>query len=113
MADQVPSSEMSDITNDDKLWALLGYIFSPIVPVIVLLIADKKSRPFIKYHNVQSLVIGVVILVLSFLLAWTVFLACVPFVIWLVMVYWGIQAYQGKWVEIPLVTNFVKKQGWA
>ncbi len=103
----------TDITSDDKLWALLGYILSPIVPVIVLLMEDKKSRPFILYHNMQALVVGVVNILLSILLAWTLVLACVPFVVWLVMIYWGIQAYQGQWVKIPVVSDFVKNQGWA
>jgi uncharacterized membrane protein len=103
----------SDVTSDDKLWALLGYILSPIVPIIVLLMEEKKSRPFIKYHNMQALVLGVVNVLLSILLAWTLVLACVPFVVWVVMIYWGIQAYQGQWVKIPVVTDFVKNQGWA
>ena len=110
MDEQVPSP---DITSDDKLWALLGYIFSPIVPIIVLLLEDKKNRPFVRYHNVQALAMGVIIVVLSILLAWTFVLACVPFIVWVVMVYWGIQAYKGTWVVIPVVTNFVKNQGWA
>jgi uncharacterized protein len=113
MAEQVPSTDTTDITSDDKLWSLLGYILSPIVPIIVLLLEDKKKRPFIRYHNVQALVLGVVIVLLSVLLGWTVFLACVPFIVWVVMVYWGIQAYRGTWVVIPVVTNFVKNQGWA
>jgi hypothetical protein len=29
------------------------------------------------------------------------------------MIYWGIQAYQGNYVTIPVITDFVKKQGWA
>ena len=33
-----------EITSDDKLWALLAYIFSPLVPIIILLMEDKKSR---------------------------------------------------------------------
>jgi len=39
-----------DLTDDDKLWALLSWIFSPIVPIIVLLLEDKKQRKFIKYN---------------------------------------------------------------
>ena len=108
-----PQPPTMDITSDDKLWALLGYIFSPIVPIIVLLLENKKNRPYIRYHNVQALVIGVLIVILSFLLAWTFVLACVPFLVWLVMLYWGIKAYQGEWVVIPVVTNLVKNQGWA
>jgi hypothetical protein len=33
--------------------------------------------------------------------------------LWGIGVYWGIQAYNGKMVEIPVITNFVKQQGWA
>lgn len=112
MTDQ-PQVPTTDITQDDKLWALLGYVLSPIVPIIVLLMEDKKKRPFILYHNMQALVMGVVIVLLSILIGWTVILACVPFIVWLVMVYWGVKAYQGEWVVIPVVTNFIKNQGWA
>lgn len=102
-----------EITSDDKLWALLAYVLSPVVPIIILLLQEKKDRPFIKYHNAQALVLGIVNLILAIVLGWTVFLSCIPFIIWLVMVYWGIKAYQGEYVVIPVVTNFVKNQGWA
>ncbi len=102
-----------EVTSDDKLWVLLAYILSPIVPIILLLMEDKKDRPYIKAHNAQALVVGIVILLLSMLIGWTVFLGCIPFALWLVMVYWGLQAYQGKFVTIPVVTDFVKRQGWA
>jgi uncharacterized membrane protein len=109
MTDQMST----DITSDDKLWALLTYVLSPIVPIIILLMEDKKNRPFIKYHNIQALVLGVINVVLSVALGWTLVLACIPLIIWLVMLYWGFQAYQGQWVKIPVVTDFVKNQGWS
>jgi uncharacterized membrane protein len=102
-----------DATSDDKLWSLLSYIFSPLIPIIVLLMEDKKSRPFIKYHAVQALVLGVVELVIAIFLGWTVILACVPLLIFIYLIYLGIQAYQGKMVVVPVVTNFVKNQGWV
>ncbi len=113
MSDQMPSSLGADVTSDDKLWALLAYVLSPIVPVILLLMEDKKNRPFIKAHNMQALVLGVVEVILSIVIGWTVIGLCVPFLLWLVMIYWGVQAYQGKYVTIPVVTDFVKSQGWA
>jgi len=103
----------SDVTSSDKLWVLLGYIFSPLVPIIVLLMEDKKNRPFIRAHNAQALALGVIEIVLYVVLGWTVFLACVPFLLWIYMVYLGIQGYQGKYNTVPVVTNFVKNQGWA
>jgi uncharacterized membrane protein len=105
--------QMSDVTSDDKLWALLAYILTPIVPIILMLMEDKKNRPFIRAHNAQALVVGLVNLAIGLLLSWTIVLACVPLIIWFVCIYWGIQAYGGKMVEIPVISNFVRNQGWA
>ena len=110
MSDQIENPE---VTSDDKLWALLTYVLSPLVPIIILLLEDKKNRPFIKEHNVQALVLGLITFVLGILLGWTVFLTCLPLLVWVYSVYLGIQAYQGKSVTIPVITDFVKKQGWA
>jgi len=63
MSDQVETAPTLDVTSDDKLWAALSYVFSPVIPIIMLLIEDKKSRSFIKFHAVQSLVIGVVLFI--------------------------------------------------
>lgn len=103
----------ADATSDDKLWALLAYILTPIVPIIIMLMQDKKDRPFIRAHNAQALVVGVINLIIGIFLSWTVILACVPLIIWFVCIYWGIQAYNGKFVEIPVISNWVKSQGWA
>jgi uncharacterized membrane protein len=35
------------------------------------------------------------------------------FVLWFVVIYWAIKAYQGEWVVVPVITDFVKKQGWV
>jgi uncharacterized membrane protein len=104
---------MTEVTSDDKLWAMLAYILTPIVPIIIMLMEDKKNRPFIRAHNAQALVVGVVNFVLGIVLSFTVVLACVPLLVWIVCIYWGIQAYGGKTVEIPVITNWVKSQGWA
>ncbi len=103
----------ADATSDDKLWALLAYILTPIVPVIILLMEDKKNRPFIKAHNIQALIVGIINVVIGVALSWTLILACVPLLIWFACIYWGIQAYGGKYVNIPVITNWVKNQGWA
>jgi uncharacterized membrane protein len=102
-----------EITSDDKLWVLLAYIFSPLIPVILMLLEDKKNRPFIRAHNAQALVMGIVEVVIAVVLSWTVFLSCLAFFVWVMLIYWGIQGFQGKYVNIPFVTDFCKKQGWA
>lgn len=103
----------SSVTSDDKLFAALAYLFTPLAPIIILLLEDKKNRPFIKQHNMQALVWGVVAFVLSFLMGLTIILACVFWLVYIPQVYWAYQAYQGKSVNIPVITDLVKNQGWA
>jgi len=103
MTEQVPGT----VTDDDKLWAALSYVFTPLVPIILLFMEDKKDREFIKAHNVQALATGVLLWIFT-----TVTVGCGG-VLWFVFLYWGYKAYQGEYVSIPLVTDFVKKQGWA
>ena len=104
-----------DVTSDDKLWAALSYVFAPIVGIIVLLMEEKKNRPFVKFHAVQSIVASVAVWIVVVIIA-TVTLGiggiCAPLV-WVVFLYWGYKAYQGEMVEIPVVSNFVRNQGWA
>jgi uncharacterized membrane protein len=34
-------------------------------------------------------------------------------IIWFVMFYWAYKAYQGVTFDIPVITNFIKGQGWV
>jgi uncharacterized protein len=109
MSDQfTPNPE---VTSDDRLWAALAYVFSPIVPIILLLIEDKKNRPFIRAHNAQALIIGIVLAILVPIIAAFTF-GCGALV-WLIMLFWGYKAYKGEYVNIPVITDFAKNQGWA
>ncbi len=105
----------SDVTSDDKLWALLAYILTPLVPVIILLMQDKKSRPFLRAHNGQALVLGVAEWLINIILSIVSFgvLGCVVGIVFLIVnIYFGVKAYQGETFEIPVITNFVRQQGW-
>jgi len=104
----------SEITSDDKLWALLAYLLSPIVPVIILLMEDKKNRPFIRAHNAQALALGLVLWIINGVLTPVFGLGCITSIATLVIViYYGVKANKGEYITIPVITDFVKKQGWA
>lgn len=107
MAEEMVSAPMGgeEITQDDKLWSLLSYIFCPLIGIIVLLIEDKKNRPFIKYNAVVSIILGI----LGVLLSW----ACIGILVWVYAIYLGIKSYQGELVQVPVISDFVRNQGWA
>ncbi|HQV63504.1 MAG TPA: hypothetical protein PKV19_05840 [Anaerolineales bacterium] len=96
----------SEITSDDKLWAMLSYLI-PIIAVVVLFMEDKKARPYVKFSAVQSIVATVVLTVIS-----TITLGCGS-ILFLVMLWWAYQAYQGQDVKIPMISDFIRNQGWA
>jgi uncharacterized protein len=102
-----------DSTSDDRLWTLLGYILSPIVPIIVLLMPDKKARPFIKAHNTQALILGVIEWVINLVLTPVAFVGCITGVIFLGINIWlAIRANRGEVFDLPVISNFVRQQGW-
>jgi len=100
-----------EITSDDRLWAALSWIpISPLWPIfaiIALLLDEKKDRAFIRYNAVLSIATGVVLIPLSIITC-----GCAA-LIYLVFFYWAYVAYQGQIVEIPLVTDFARNQGWV
>jgi len=102
----------SSITSDDKLWAALGYpIF--IIALIMLFVEGKKDRPFIRFHAVQALALNIVLWVVILVLSITVILAICDPILWLVMLWPAILAYQGKYFEVPVLTKFLRDQHWV
>jgi uncharacterized membrane protein len=103
-----------DITDDDKLWSALGYPI-PLISIIVLLMDEKKERPFIKFHAVQSLVFNVALWVLIFIISAVTLgfgAICSP-LLWLITIWPAVKSYQGEYLEIPVITNFIRNQGWV
>lgn len=105
-----PSPEISD---DDRLWAMLSYILSPIVPIILLLIPEKRERPFLKAHVAQSLVFGVAVYLISALFGGIILGTIIRIAGFVFDIMWGLAANRGEYVTIPVITDLCKKQGWA
>ena len=102
-----------DATSDDKLWAALTYVFTPLVPIIIFILEDKKDRPFIKAHNAQAFAYGIILLGVTFVTSFILIGLCIGILGWFLQLYWGYKAYQGEYINIPVISDFVKKQGWA
>jgi uncharacterized membrane protein len=94
------------ITDDDRLWAMLSYLI-PLIAIVVLFMEDKKNRPYVKFSAVQSLVATVVISIIA-----TVTFGCGAILVF-AQLYWAYQAYQGQDIKIPVISDFIRNQGWA
>ena len=112
MTEEVVNQMDPNVTDDDKLWTALAFVFTPLVPIILLLMDDKKDRPFIKFHNMPALLFGIVWYVVAGVLSAVIIGLCMFPVGLVLQLFWAYKAYQGEYVEIPLLTDFVKNQGW-
>jgi hypothetical protein len=103
--------ERTEIPTDDRMWAALSWLpitpLWPILAAVALLMEETKDREFIRYNALLSLATGVILIPLSI-----VTLGCAALV-YLVFFYWAYLAFQGREVEVPLVSDWVKKQGWV
>lgn len=116
---------------DDRLVALLAYVVPVLLPIIILLSESSQKRPFQRYHAIQSLgLTGAMVIASVALGIATTILGVIPvvnFVVGILMlcltpilfimatvavIYYGMQAHQGKRFAIPVVTNFLANQGW-
>jgi uncharacterized membrane protein len=104
-----------------NLAGALAYLLGPITGVIFLLI-EKENR-FVRFHAMQSTVLGVAWFVLGIALSvlsgvvpvigWifgillSLGMSVVGFILWIMLMY---KAYQGQEWEVPYVGQFARKQ---
>jgi len=112
MAEQFVPPTSPEVTSDDRLWGLLCFLLAPLVPIIVLLMEDKKNRPFIKYHAVPALILGFALAIIAGILAVIPIVQCFAPLIWIIPIIFALKAYKGEYVNIPVITDFAKNQGW-
>lgn len=124
--EEKPSAQTREPAQDpnDRLMGALAYIVPVILPLIVLLSETGKVRPFQRYHAIQSLALTAVSLIwllLVFIATLIVTSICAPLGCLLGVLYlapvvpavWAAyHAYNGEWVEIPGLTQFLRDQKW-
>jgi uncharacterized membrane protein len=126
-----PTSDLSQPSDDDRLMAALAWISMvviqvPLVSIVLLLAEGNKNRPFQRYHATTSIllwlgavvyeilaifaytVLGMVTLGCGFLCLWPILLVPHALALW-----YGIQAYQGRYSEVPAASQFARTQHWV
>lgn len=94
--------------------AAIAYI--TIIPAIIFLVMEPYNKmPFVRFHAMQSLGLGIVAIIVQMILmvvpviGWIL----IPFVglaflaIW---IYTVLQAYKGSWFKLPGIGNFAQAQ---
>ena len=105
------SVQFTNPTEEEKLWGMLGYIpfVGWIIAVVALLMEDKKSHPYIKFHAAQSLALAIINGVVAGVLSFVLIGICTGIAGVVYMCYIGYKAYVGETVIVPFITDFVQK----
>jgi hypothetical protein len=119
------------VSDDDRLMAALAWVSMVILQVplvsLVLLVAEwNKTRPFQRYHAIASIIFWVVAFVYELVAAFAftvltvISLGCLAICLWvifflphIVALWYAFQAYQGRYSEIPFISDLMRKQRWV
>ncbi|HQX76474.1 MAG TPA: hypothetical protein PL074_09175 [Thermoflexales bacterium] len=109
MNNAAASVSSADNTN---LMSALAYLFMPFSGILFLLLGSTNNNAVLRKNTIQSIAFGVVVFVASAVLAVVGIGFCISILSIIPAIIWTIQAYGGKDVNIPVITDFCKKQGW-
>jgi uncharacterized membrane protein len=98
---------------DENIEGALCYLFG-ILTGIVFFVLEKDSK-FVKFHAMQSILFGIVYLVISTILAFIpivgwildMLIVILAFALWLYLMY---KAYKGEMYKIPYIGDIAEEQ---
>lgn len=107
MAENAPAAK-SGSGLEPNIAGLLAWIFAPISSIIFL-ITDPDDK-FIKFHALQSLIWSIVAMIISTILSFTIILACLFWLPFVVSIYGAYKAYNKEMWKLPIIGDWVEKQ---
>lgn len=115
MAEKLDPIGKSSTGMEENIAALIAVLVAPVTSVIFFLL--EKDSKFVKFHAMQSGIIGAIYLalwilkavpVIGFITGILVFLLSLPvFVLWVILL---IKAFNGEWLILPIVGNIAMEQ---
>ncbi len=101
----------TQILQNENIWCLLAYVFTIVSGAIIYVFLAKNNKRLL-LHSEQAIIIGIISLVLyAFLFLVPSIATIIALLVWLYGIYIGFEAYSGKDVSIPYITDMIKKNG--
>ena len=111
----------SSLNIEPNLAALLSYLVIPFFPIAALIIflMEKRNR-FVRFHALQSLILGVGLIILSIVVRIVAYvpilgtvIACLSILVTLaalvLYVILMIQGFQGKYFKLPIIGDYAER----
>ena len=101
---------MANKNDDIRVLYILAYLLEWFSGIIIFFAFGKRNKSLRK-HSLQAILLGVIsIIVASFfsIIEIPLFGSAIALLIWLYGMYIGFEAYMGKEISIPLLSEYVK-----
>lgn len=96
-------------SDNDRLLAALCY-FVPVLPGLALFLTPSRANPYLRFHALQSIVLGLGLLALYALTFPPSLLCCFPILIPVgIQLYYTYKAYTAPVFTIPVVTDLTRR----
>ncbi len=94
-------------TQDNSIF-LIAYVLELVTGIIVYLaFSDNNKR--LKYHAMQATLIGIFSVIVSFVFSFVPPIGLIlAFLIWVYSLYVGFEAYNGRDVDVPVISSYLK-----
>lgn len=103
----MPPAAAGEPSSNAKLIALLGWIFAPL-GLFALLSDDYKNDMFVRSNVIQAAGLWLAGYIVGWLLTFVLIGIFVFPIVFIIQIVYGIQAYGGKMVEVPVIYGVVK-----
>jgi Chloroplast import component protein (Tic20). len=102
------TDQKTNKTGIDKSYFIITYLFILLSGVVMLLLYGSRDKR-LKFHSLQAIALGIIAIVVSVLfgLLSPILSSLISVLIWVYGMYIGLEAYAGKDVDIPVVSDFV------
>jgi uncharacterized membrane protein len=103
--------------DDDRIWFIITYVV-PVLTGILTLIVKGEQNQRLKLHAFQSIILGIVMIVVAVIfnvvfflgLGFLVFLgSLINLLLWIYGLYVGFEGYNGRDVVIPTITEYARR----
>ncbi|MCL4363404.1 hypothetical protein M1439_03075 [Candidatus Marsarchaeota archaeon] len=101
---------MAGKKDDVRVLYIFAYLLEWLSGIIILFAFGKDDKKLRK-HSLQAILLGIIsIIVVSFfsIMAIPLFGSAIALLVWLYGVYIGFEAYMGREISIPLISEYVK-----
>jgi uncharacterized membrane protein len=101
--------------SDDNVWYIIAYLIPYMISGIVVLFLKGNDNTRLKLHAMQSIMLGILQIIIWIIFGWllfgffSVFGVLLNVLLWLYGLYVGFEAYNGRDVVIPTITDYAKR----